>query len=82
MSGVNSDQITITVLDGNPVITELLNPTPCSFSTSFSALEGDVIIWSGTGPGNINFLHQIIYQLMLLLISMEHIILPLQVALQ
>ena len=54
--GVNSDQITITVLDGNPVITELLNPTPCSFSTSFSAsLEGDVIIWSGTGPGNINF---------------------------
>ena len=54
--GVNSDQITLTVLDGNPVITELLNPTPCSFSTSFSAsLEGDVIIWSGAGPGNINF---------------------------
>ena len=54
--GINSDQVSITVLDGNPVITEIINPSPCSLTTNFSAsLEGDVIIWSGTGPGNINF---------------------------
>ena len=54
--GTNTDQVTITVLDGNPVISEPLSPVTCLLNTSLNAsVQGDVMVWSGSGPGNINF---------------------------
>jgi len=54
--GTNTDQVTITVLDGNPTITPPSSPVTCLLNTNLNAtVEGDVIIWSGSGPGNINF---------------------------
>ncbi len=54
--GTNIDQVTITVLDGNPIISEPSSPITCLLNTSLSAnVEGDVMVWSGSGPGNVNF---------------------------
>ena len=54
--GTNTDQISINVLDGNPVITQPTTPISCLLSTNLNAnVEGDVMVWSGTGPGNITF---------------------------
>ena len=54
--GTNTDQVSITVLDGNPVIAQPTTPISCNLSTDLNAnVEGDVMVWSGTGPGNIVF---------------------------
>lgn len=54
--GTNTDQVTITVLDGNPLISEPSSPVICILSTNLNAnVEGDVMVWSGSGPGNIIF---------------------------
>ena len=43
-------------MDGNPVITQPTTPISCNLSTDLNAnVEGDVVVWSGEGPGNIVF---------------------------
>ena len=54
--GTNTDQVMITVLDGNPIISEPSSPVNCLLNTNLNAIvEGDVMVWSGSGPGNIDF---------------------------
>ena len=54
--GTTVDQVIISVLDGNPFISIPTSPITCLLSTNLTAIvEGDVMVWSGDGPGNINF---------------------------
>ena len=54
--GVSDDLVTITVLDGNPQINPVASPIVCDLNLVLTAdVEGDVLIWSGDGPGDINF---------------------------
>ena len=54
--GTMDDLVTITVLDGNPEITPVVSPIVCDLNLVLTAdVEGDILQWTGEGPGDIIF---------------------------
>ena len=59
------DLVTITVLDGNPEITPVVSPIVCDLNLVLTAdVEGDILQWTGGGPGDIIFSSENSLQLM------------------